>query len=353
MLATALALTLAACSSTGAAPVQTTSSAESNPVNVPEPIHKAEPSETAAKFYTVPDVTGQTLKTAIQELHDYGIPKISLGNAEQVYAQTGVKDFQFETDLASYSGEHNRLNQLVVEETVPAAGTKLETIDGINIITKPTLPAEAKGSIWSAICSQDDSEDDESETFTFYHLKDIWKSKMTSCEFELLPEKTFNPTKKELEAIRVVSKPAKANEDADSDYIASNDSNNGFGWYGELLDSCAYYEPPVEGESDYRIPTIKAAAMICPESPFYKELDGWGNGKFFKFTDGKHVVGEEIPPGTYNTVSSATECYWERATPNGRIIANDFINYASKGAVVTIRKGESFISERCGTWEKK
>jgi Protein of unknown function (DUF2510) len=68
--------------------------------------------------------------------------------------------------------------------------------------------------------------------------------------------------------------------------------------------------------------------------------------------DGDWVVGDEVEPGTYETVG-AKLCYWSRnrdATGDLRtIIANDNVDGPT---TVTISAGEMFRSSRCGTWMK-
>lgn len=76
------------------------------------------------------------------------------------------------------------------------------------------------------------------------------------------------------------------------------------------------------------------------------------------FDDGTYEVGGRtakvdawtIRAGTYRTDKRISDCYWERSTSGGSTIANDFVTNAPGGVTVTIRKGEGFKSERCGTW---
>jgi hypothetical protein len=76
-----------------------------------------------------------------------------------------------------------------------------------------------------------------------------------------------------------------------------------------------------------------------------------------KFDDGAYTVGGSpgmIKPGTYQVSGPIRDCYWERSTPGGSIIANDFITNAPKGVTVTVRSGEGFTSNGCtednGPW---
>lgn len=71
---------------------------------------------------------------------------------------------------------------------------------------------------------------------------------------------------------------------------------------------------------------------------------------------GSYTVGSaagQMKPGTWRTTSTSilTDCYWERSTSNGDIIENNFATAASK-VTVTVRSGELFTTNGCGTWEK-
>lgn len=61
-------------------------------------------------------------------------------------------------------------------------------------------------------------------------------------------------------------------------------------------------------------------------------------------------LGKEVaPPGTYETSGDLSDCYWERTTEGGDIIDNQFATAARK-IRVTVRAGELFTSQGCGTW---
>ena len=67
--------------------------------------------------------------------------------------------------------------------------------------------------------------------------------------------------------------------------------------------------------------------------------------------EGDYEVGHDVKTGTYRTEPGASECYWERQTGGGRIIANDFITHAAKGVTVTIYSSDGgFSTHGCGPW---
>ena len=89
----------------------------------------------------------------------------------------------------------------------------------------------------------------------------------------------------------------------------------------------------------------KAVPHLCPK--YEKALNLAKRG----FTDGTYVVGDDIKPGTYRTGRIYDSCYWSRTSDHGKILANDFITNAPKGARVTIRKSDGgFESSGCGAW---
>lgn len=87
-----------------------------------------------------------------------------------------------------------------------------------------------------------------------------------------------------------------------------------------------------------------AIRHLCP-----KYLPLWRKAAT-AFDDGTYTVGEDLKPGTYRTARQVTDCYWERSTGGGQIIANNFVTFAPKGVTVTVRRGEGFTSNGCGIW---
>lgn len=78
------------------------------------------------------------------------------------------------------------------------------------------------------------------------------------------------------------------------------------------------------------------------------------------FYDGRYSVAAtaddtHIAAGSYTTFvmpgsTGTTDCYWERTTGDGKTIANDFVSLATSGVKVTIKAGEGFVSDGCGSW---
>ncbi|WP_267245247.1 hypothetical protein [Streptomyces sp. PR69] len=54
-------------------------------------------------------------------------------------------------------------------------------------------------------------------------------------------------------------------------------------------------------------------------------------------------------PGTYQVSGKLEDCCWERTRQDGTIIDNQFASQARK-ITVTVRAGELFKSDGCGTW---
>lgn len=70
------------------------------------------------------------------------------------------------------------------------------------------------------------------------------------------------------------------------------------------------------------------------------------------FSDGTHEVGVDIAAGKYKT-SGSTQCYWARLRNNDGSL-NDIIdnNIGAGPRTVTVKAGEYFESQGCGTWTK-
>lgn len=70
-----------------------------------------------------------------------------------------------------------------------------------------------------------------------------------------------------------------------------------------------------------------------------------------QLTDGVHVVGTDTEPGVYSTTDT-TDCYYAWMTGTGsdaEIVDN---NIVSGPATVTLKAGDVFETNRCGTWNK-
>ncbi|MFJ7990258.1 hypothetical protein [Streptomyces sp. NPDC096351] len=98
---------------------------------------------------------------------------------------------------------------------------------------------------------------------------------------------------------------------------------------------------------------------LCPK--WTATLKQAVSGKYDRwFGDGTYVVsskpaaeGEDptIPPGTYQAVGMMNDCYWERTSESGEIIANNFANSARKITVTIGSSDGQFTAERCEVWK--
>jgi hypothetical protein len=70
--------------------------------------------------------------------------------------------------------------------------------------------------------------------------------------------------------------------------------------------------------------------------------------------DGTYEVGVDVVPGKYKTAGSPqgsdSQCYWARVNANGEDIIDNDLGNGPK--IVTIKAGELFETQRCGTWTK-
>jgi hypothetical protein len=67
-------------------------------------------------------------------------------------------------------------------------------------------------------------------------------------------------------------------------------------------------------------------------------------------SDGIHEVGVDVKAGQYKTnVPEGAICYWDRSTDDG----GDYeLQEGPARLSVTLKKGESFETEDCGTWKR-
>jgi hypothetical protein len=120
-------------------------------------------------------------------------------------------------------------------------------------------------------------------------------------------------------------------------------------------DTYAYFtEECVEGsEWGYRnMKVAQAVLSFCPSTLHKEDIRAYAEGSYIP-DDGTYVVGEEIAGGSWQTTGRVSDCYWERTAPNGNILDNNYLTFASGRVTVTIRASDgSFTSEGCGDWKR-
>ncbi|MFG2677039.1 hypothetical protein [Streptomyces sp. NPDC048445] len=102
---------------------------------------------------------------------------------------------------------------------------------------------------------------------------------------------------------------------------------------------------------------------LCPKwEPVLKQAV---SGRYDRwFGDGTYVVSskaptaaeaeegvETIPPGTYRAKGRMQDCYWERTSKGGDIIANNLATSAQSITVTIAASDGQFTSERCAVWK--
>jgi hypothetical protein len=193
------------------------------------------------------------------------------------------------------------------------------------------------GNQWMFLC----------DSTTYETLQAAWiaqDAESRECTARLAAEQ-FTPNKIQAKAIKTLT----ADEKGDPAQVAVD--------FGDILAVCATVQ---RSRDDAPLTTAPypdkglyaAASAICPNAPHAPRLKAVGRGEIF--ADGNYVVGQDIPAGTYRSEKRVRDCYWERTTPNGDIIDNNLATFASAGALVTVRDGESFNpGEECGEWRKE
>ncbi|GAA1026624.1 hypothetical protein GCM10009557_04990 [Virgisporangium ochraceum] len=68
--------------------------------------------------------------------------------------------------------------------------------------------------------------------------------------------------------------------------------------------------------------------------------------------EGTYSVGVDIQPGTYRAIGAGSDCYWSitKSGSNGSDIIENHIGGGN--LTVTLKAGQDFTSQRCGTWSK-
>jgi hypothetical protein len=68
--------------------------------------------------------------------------------------------------------------------------------------------------------------------------------------------------------------------------------------------------------------------------------------------EGTYSVGVDIQAGTYRVVGAGSDCYWAitRSGSNGSDIIDNHLGAGN--LTVTLKAGQDFTSQRCGTWSK-
>lgn len=119
--------------------------------------------------------------------------------------------------------------------------------------------------------------------------------------------------------------------------------------FQKLLQRCL--EP--EDTMDYAHRKVQAAVLImCPDIPYAKRIKLLSELSYMP-DDGEYDVGSEIAPGTWRTGKPMGDCYWERLSGGGDILANNFVSYARNGVTVTIYTSDAaFSTEGCGDWRR-
>jgi hypothetical protein len=106
--------------------------------------------------------------------------------------------------------------------------------------------------------------------------------------------------------------------------------------------NCVASIPPnTEAPLPLPSPTLPPAPVV-PAAPVVPTID-----------DGTWTVGTDFPAGKYRTTGVAgADCYWEiaKSGTNGSDIVDNHIGAGH--LTVTLKVGQDFDTERCGTWAK-
>lgn len=275
---------------------------------------------------TMPDLSGMSVSEARSEIGSVD-PESSLG-----LDSSWIEELGLESDDESVL-DGTAFESLIIESTDPAAGEELEPGSSIDTTAYFPVPdgVPAKQA-WMATCGYGVS--NQTEVFS---LKEIWEENEFGCTFEMIPGRELKLSKKEAKALAIIT------HSEDDDEVTQP-----VGEYLITLRICANWSIDSTDFLSSTRKELKAASQLCPDAPEHDNLAAWGDGK--AFSDGDYVVGKDIAAGAYRSTEGVSDCYWERSTANGQIIANNLITHAAQGALVTIRSGETLTTKRCGVW---
>lgn len=217
-------------------------------------------------------------------------------------------------------------------------------------LVTPSSSPTPEGVTFSITCETDD------EDATFSSWKEAWASPQAKelyfCDAQVASGTELSATQSEAIDAAGYEDPNDITDlvelcvDVNNDYVMSS------GTYEDA-----------ENYEDGSGPVKEASGMLilCPDFPkakwvrariaeTKKALAARKSGT--RFDDAVYRVSKEIKPGNYVAHTSEKGCYWERLNKKGGIIANNFVNAATR-VQVTIRSTDySFNSERCGTWQR-
>lgn len=257
----------------------------------------------------VPDVQGVPLSEARQKIIEIDA-KPELDEAEAWSTILSARDSDDVMTLASkYS----------VVSSSPQAGEEVEAGTAVTLMIEYKIPAKFKDAEWVAIC----------QTGAVYQLVDLAKGEYQTCSFAKTPGHDFHPTAKQRIAM---------------DYFGTGELED-FSSLEPALDKCLAWDAETGFVSEKG---TRILLDLCPDGPMASDMSNFINKRLF--ADGSFVVGDDVKPGTYRSSQKRHDCYWERASGSGETLANDFITFTAKGALVRLNNGESFTSKRCGTW---
>jgi hypothetical protein len=193
----------------------------------------------------------------------------------------------------------------------------------------------------SAIVALECSGASGSDDRLFEGLANYWSAteegwRASSCEVDI---QEFNPeglSEFELDAISLISKSKKQEG---TDFQAP---------YEILVEFCVNEFEGGFGD----MKSSQAVLIFCPRHPQREVIKDWAEGRIIE-DDGDYDIGVEISAGIWKSDSKVNECYWERTSPQGAILANNFITNSSQPISVTVNSSDgSFSTEGCGSWQR-
>lgn len=204
-----------------------------------------------------------------------------------------------------------------------------------------TTAAEAQppnGRFWVDCYDEYGTDED---TVRFSSLEEAWEFQADVdyyCEPVFAEDAKFTLTAQEREATKLFLTSEEAKTYEFTEDLA----------YEQMVIYCLAPEEMEQSDRAAKQATVK----LCPKAPGMKVARLQADGAYIP-DDGSYEVGKDIKAGTWRSWAPASDCYWERSSPSGDTLANDFVTRAKDGVTVTIKSSDgSFTTEGCGEWRR-
>lgn len=108
-----------------------------------------------------------------------------------------------------------------------------------------------------------------------------------------------------------------------------------------------------ESLTDYRAATAYCPAYLPAMDKVGTQIPGDGGYSVAASGTGYGSDPRVLAAGTYGTLGTPSDCYWEVNDSHGNILRNNFIMAAPGGVTIRVAAGQGFTTQGCGWWERR